>query len=172
MKTIPRPMPDEFAVDMVMKQALSGVWDGKTETVYFQNCIWYWPKYQVSINLSRDINHHLGGWWKNPQYERCWHLSIAVQTADYEKPEDHDKNTLHILQLIFQDKLKMMWSEPPYSEAGKKMHVWHYRVFCDEHWQAFKPKGEVYSTELTERGWLSSSELKDYHERETNKDRD
>lgn len=163
-------MPDDFAADMVRKQALSGFWDGRTQTQYFNNCVWYWPKYHLSINLSRDINHHLGGWWKNPQYERCWHLSIAVQTPDYGIPENHDKTTLHILKLIFGKQMKLVWSEPPFSEAGKKMNVWHYRVFCDEHWQAFKPKGEVYSTELTERGFLSHSELV-YHYEQARKDK-
>jgi hypothetical protein len=37
--------------------------------------------------------------------------------------------------------------------------VRHWRVFCDIIWQAIMPRGEVYSRELTERGWQSWSDL-------------
>jgi hypothetical protein len=37
--------------------------------------------------------------------------------------------------------------------------VWHYRLFADPSWAAIVPRGEVYSTELTEAGYLSFSEL-------------
>lgn len=65
-----------------------------------------------------------------------------------------------MLTYFFGDSQKMIWVEPPYSDDGKRMGVWHYRLFCDEHWQTIKPRGEVYNTHFTERGWKSFSELK------------
>lgn len=37
--------------------------------------------------------------------------------------------------------------------------VYHYRLFCDEAWKPIMPRGEVYSTQFTERGWKSFSDL-------------
>lgn len=54
---------------------------------------------------------------------------------------------------------RLLWCEPPYSEEGKKAGVYHYRLFCDENWQPIFPRGEVYSTQFTEMGWKSFSEL-------------
>lgn len=70
-----------------------------------------------------------------------------------------DKKALsEILKLLFNSYQHLLWVEPPYSDEGKKMEVWHYRLFCDEHWQPIKPRGEVYNTQFTERGWKSFSE--------------
>lgn len=86
---------------------------------------------------SRDVGHHTSGWFKNPDYERCRHLSISY-----------------------------LWTEPPFTEQGKRDGVWHFRVFCDQGWQPLMPRGEVYSRELTERGWRSFSEVRELRARE------
>lgn len=95
----------------------------------------------------------LSGWWKNPEYERCYHLSI-----DYPGGMIF-KKTEWLLNALFGSNRKLMWCEPPYSEHGKKLGVYHYRLFCDEEWKPIMPRGEVYSTQFTERGWKSFSEL-------------
>jgi len=59
----------------------------------------------------------------------------------------------------FCDDRRLLWIEPPYSPEGRRSDVHHYRLFCDEHWQPIKPRGEVYSTDFTEKGWKSFSEL-------------
>jgi hypothetical protein len=80
-------------------------------------------------------------------------LSIAF-------PGGKKKRTLEdVLKYLFGKHTNLLWVEPPYSEVGKSKDVWHYRLFCDEHWQPVKPRGEVYSTQFTERGWKSFSEL-------------
>ena len=157
-------MPDDYAADMMRKRALTGLWDGKTQTPYFAGCRWYWPKYEVSVILTRDVNHHLGGWWKNPQYEQCWPLSLANQSESGQPGAKNESNTLKILKAVFADEIKNIWSEPPFTEQGKRFEIWHYRLFCDMAWIPFKPKGEVYSTELTERGFLTYSELQNHYE--------
>src|SRR5262249_14385874 len=52
------------------------------------------------------------------------------------------------------------------TEHGRKLDVWHYRLFCDPGWQPIKPRGEVYSRELTEAGWKSYSDLSEEHRKE------
>jgi len=165
MTTINPQLPDENAVGWIKSAANHGVWEGKEHTAYFMTCSWYWPKYECTIIFTRDINHHHGGWWKNPQYEQCYHLSICFQGPDGVGAKDL-KLTLKVLDLLFGKDATKVWSEPPYGDEGKRKDIWHYRLFCDKNWEPFVPKGEVYSTELTERGWLSHSEIKYQMEQE------
>lgn len=112
-----------------------------------------------------DIGHHASGWWKNPEYERCWHLSLSFRdplTGEL-APKD-PKGTDRWLEAFYGDDRRFVWAEPPYSAEGKTHGVWHYRVFCDAGWRPIVPRGEVYNTELTEAGWLSFSELQSVHE--------
>lgn len=68
-------------------------------------------------------------------------------------------DTARWARLFFGEDLKKAWFEPPHSVEGKRCDVLHVRLFCDNNWQPIKPRGEVYSTELTEVGWKSFSEL-------------
>lgn len=132
--------------------AIQGTWNGKDYTPYFEMCRWQFPKYDCTMIFTRDVGYHSGGWWKNPMYERCWHLSISYR--------DTTKATINkIINNLFGEYKKLIWVESPYTETGKKLNVWHYRVFCDENWVPILPKGEVYSTQFTELGWKSFSEL-------------
>lgn len=125
-------------------------WNGRGDVP--DSCRWLLERYPCTIVYTREEGYHSGGWWKNPDYERCYHLSIAFAGGK-------DKKALsEILKLLFNSYQHLLWVEPPYSDEGKKMEVWHYRLFCDEHWQPIKPRGEVYNTQFTERGWKSFSE--------------
>ncbi|MGP0075590.1 MAG: hypothetical protein ACLPWF_27050 [Bryobacteraceae bacterium] len=116
--------------------------------------------------FSRDAGHHSSGWWKNPDYERCWHLSMSFLEPLTGKPRDKDvKLTNRWLEAFYGENRRYVWSESPYSPDGKARNVWHYRVFCDPAWQPIVPRGEVYSRELTEAGWLSFSDLQGEHSR-------
>lgn len=119
------------------------------------SCIWLLEKYPATVIYTRDVGHHTSGWWKNPDYERCWHLSISFRSGTEKKALNE------IIQNLFAPNEKWIWIEPPFSETGKSLNVWHYRLFCDEHWQPIKPRGEVYNTEFTERGWKSFSEVQE-----------
>jgi hypothetical protein len=114
--------------------------------------------------FSRDTGHHSSGWWKNPDYERCWHLSVSFHDplTGATAPKDI-KLTDQWIKAFYGDDKRYVWSEPPYSDHGRAAGVWHYRVFCDPGWQPIVPRGEVYSRELTEAGWLSFSELQSEH---------
>ena len=145
-----------FIHDACMKirnSAEKGIWDGRSYTSYFLSCQWQLLANDCTIIYTKELGYHSGGWWKNPDYERCYHLSIAF-------PGGKDAVTLgKILDQLFGKDSKLLWIEPPYSPEGKAKDVWHYRLFCDEHWRPIKPRGEVYSTQFTERGWKSFSEL-------------
>jgi hypothetical protein len=111
--------------------------------------------------FSLDTGYHTSGWWKNPDYDTCWHLSISYQDMESGDlgPQDH-KTSWRIIRAFFEANYKLVWSEPPYSKEGKEHDVWHYRLFIDRATGlALFPRGEVYSRELTEAGWKSFSEV-------------
>lgn len=130
-----------------------GIWDGRDYTPYFENCRWLLEAYPATIIYTKEYGYHTGGWWKNPDYEFAFHLSISFRSGTEKKALSQ------IITYLFGPHEKLIWVEPPYSEKGKSLDVWHYRLFCDEHWQPIKPRGEVYNSHFTERGWKSFSEL-------------
>jgi len=126
---------------------------GAQRPLILRNVDGSWNDMNVLWSLRVDIGYHTSGWWKNPDYERCYHLSISFPGGR------NNKKLEHILNKFFGNNKRLLWCEPPYSEEGKKAGVYHYRLFCDENWQPIFPRGEVYSTQFTEMGWKSFSEL-------------
>lgn len=153
MKTISFNATDSHIFPRIANTAKSGVFDGSTITPYFESCRWFVERYDCIIILTRDVGYHSSGWWRNPDYERCYHLSISFLNGRCINKLEH------ILTRFFGNNRRLLWCEPPYSKPGKQNEIYHYRLFCDEHWQPVKPKGEVYSTLFTELGWKSYSEL-------------
>lgn len=153
METIIRVEFIAGALRKIKYRANSGLWNGRDMTAYFESCRWWIEAYECSVIFTRDIYHHTSGWWKNPDYERCWHLSISFR-AGKSKPALEK-----ILDGLFGADKKLLWIEPPHSPEGKANDVWHYRLFADQFWQPMKPRGEVYNTDFTEAGYKSYSEL-------------
>lgn len=153
MKTIYRNASDSESFQRIRKTANHGVFDGRHITPYFEECRWWLERFDCLIIFTRDVGHHTSGWWKNPDYERCYHLSISFPGGRNRKKEEY------VLQKLFRSNCRLLWCEPPYSIEGKKAEVYHYRLFCDENWEAIKPRGEVYNTQFTELGWKSFSEI-------------
>lgn len=145
------------ALQKVKKQAWVGVFNGIAESIYNQVYLmesrWWIEELECLICFTRDTGHHSSGWWKNPDYERCYHLSISFPGGRNQKAIER------LLDGLYGEHKRWAWVEPPYSDKGKAKEVWHYRLFCDEHWQPIKPRGEVYSKEFTEAGWKSYSEV-------------
>lgn len=154
MRTILRNESEADTFGRMTKVARSGVFDGlSADDPYLQNCRWWLERYECIAILTRDIGYHSSGWWKNPDYERCYHLSVSF-------PGGMKRRHLeHILKKLFGYDRRLLWCEPPYSEAGRQVGVWHYRLFCDIDWKPIQPRGEVYTREFTEAGWKSFSEL-------------
>ena len=110
--------------------------------------------------FTREEGYHSGGWWKNPDYERCFHLSLSFCDPETGvRAPFNSKLADDWIDLFFGDNKRLLWVEPPYSPEGKHAAVFHYRLFCNPAWQPMKPRGEVYNTHFTEAGWKSWSDL-------------
>lgn len=141
-------------VSRLFNVARKGTFDGTPETTpYMEMCRWFIERIGAIVIMTRDAGYHTSGWWKNPDYERCYHVSISYPTGT------NFRKTEWLLYALFGNERKKMWCEPPYSKEGKSAEVYHYRLFCDENWKPIMPRGEVYTREFTEKGWKSFSEI-------------
>jgi len=153
MKQLNYNLLDSDIFKRIISAAKIGIFYGQEASPYLDQCRWFIERYGCIIIFTRDEGYHSGGWWKNPDYERCFHLSISF-------PGGKNKSALNkIIDGLFGWHKKLTWIESPYSKEGKESEVWHYRLFCDSNWQPIKPRNEVYSTQFTDIGWKSFSEL-------------
>lgn len=115
----------------------------------------------VHLLASRDVGHHTSGWWKNPDYERCEHLSLSMWDAAKDRtPIPFDAWIAErIVEWFFRPASRLVWMESPTTDGGKAVGAHHYRVFCDDRWQPILPRGEVYTREFTAAGWQSWSDV-------------
>lgn len=118
--------------------------------------------------FTLDTGMHTCGWWKNPDYERCFHLSLSFLDPEAGIPAPHNHKVaarvVHGMYGVFRH---LVWTEPPYDKAGKDTDTWHYRVFVDVATGIpILPRGEVYTRELTEAGWKSFSEVQAIEKRQ------
>lgn len=112
------------------------------------------------LMLTRDMGMHSSGWWKNPDYERCLHLSLSYRDPKTCKPIERDRKQSRLwIEAVFGPLQTLIWTEPPAFAEGKANDVWHYRVFFSEDWAVpILPRKEVYSKDYTPAGWLSWSD--------------
>ena len=147
-------------VRTMRKAAMSGTWEGRSMTGYFKRCRHVLYDLGMIALFTRDTGHHTSGWWKNPDYERCFHLSLSFRDPETGEPAPRNKPlTGLMLDGVYSHDKRLIWCEPPYSDDGKARDTWHYRLFCDDHWRPIMPRGEVYGHDLTEAGWKSFSEV-------------
>lgn len=161
----------EDVAKKMWRQAWRGTWDGRNvrtandyrsryEKPYFDRCIGKHEPTGTILIFTRDEGMHTSGWWKNPDFERCFHLSVSFRDPEtgLSRPRDVQLSKDWV-EAFYHDDRRLIWAEPPYSPEGKGSEVWHYRVFADANWQPFLPRKEVYSKDFTEIGWLSFSDL-------------
>lgn len=119
------------------------------------------PELTATVLFTRDAGMHSSGWWKNPDYERCEHLSLAFYYPPHlPRPHRHDLARLWCLAFFGADRVRYLWVEPPFSAQGRERDVYHYRLFMAPDWRLpVLPRGEVYSKQFTELGWKSFSDL-------------
>lgn len=118
---------------------------------------------------TRETGYHSSGWWKNPDYERCLHLSVCFRDPASGAFVDFDKKrAAEWVHHIFGATSNLVWVEGPAGPEGKKCGTHHYRVFYgDPQFTApILPRGEVYTREFTEVGWRSWSDVADDLKRE------
>jgi hypothetical protein len=147
--------------------ALLGVFDGR-ETPraqgYLKMCRRVHMETQTVVLFTRDTGMHSSGWMKNPDYERCFHLSLSPAPSHLILPSHIkaklDKKTIAAwVKVFFGDNQRYLWAESPKSDKGIALGVIHWRLFCNESWEPILPRGEVYSTEFTELGWRTASQV-------------
>lgn len=158
----------EALVPFAKLRAQRGEYDGRVTpgNMFLMGLCTHWycvPGASIAVIYTRDIGHHTCGWWKNPLYERCLHLSLSYRDPRTGETMPHQRQrSQEIATAFFGDDVRRAWIEGPASDEGKANGVWHYRVFCDPAWQPITPTGEVYSRDLTEAGWKSFSEIHGY----------
>lgn len=166
MRTFPNDWHIPGMAKWLLAQASLGVMDmnngSRANQVYSLRCRGWHAASGVSVLLTRDTGHHSCGWWKNPDYERCIHLSLSFRDPETFTPRERDQDvSAEWVAAVFPGMTNLVWAEPPYSDVGKQGDIWHYRVFFADH--AFRipilPRGEVYSKEFTEAGWKSWSDV-------------
>lgn len=150
------------------RRAKHGLWDGRVTPEgrrYMRHCTLDDESTATRLIFTRDTGHHSSGWLKNPDYERCFHLSTSprpglIVTLGDRQLADPDRQTMaRWVRAFYGEAERHVWAESPKSPEGRRLGVWHWRVFCDEHWQPITPRGEVYSLEFTEVGWRSASQV-------------
>lgn len=119
------------------------------------------PELTTRLMLSKDRMHHSVGWWRNAEYEYCWHLSMSAWSklivgqapGDTGSPEDVPaEEERYWAHAFFPQSFGKLWHEPGgtdprYSAEEKRWfaHVVHLRLFLDpETFEPFIPTGEVY----------------------------
>lgn len=150
-------------VAFARQRAMLRPYDGREDMALMRHCAHLYainPRVSASLIYTRDVGHHLNGWWKNPDYERCMHLSISFCENPTDKPVPFMRPEAEkIARAFFGADVAKLWVEPPVSDKGIARGVHHYRLFCDAAWTPILPHGEVYSRENTPPGWQSFSEL-------------
>lgn len=108
------------------------------------------PGLTISLIASHDQGTHASGWWRNSDYDRCWHLSLVAMAdgayADLPRPDLDAWG-----RAIFGQHLAKAWIEPPaskldaYRHAPASAYTTHIRVFLDRNGRPIQPEGEVYT---------------------------
>jgi hypothetical protein len=174
----------EIVIAAIRRTASYGVTHGRDDTpeerAYYRRCTHFHAHSGSLIMFTRDAGHHSSGWMKNPDYERCLHVSLSFRIPMPNWPVDRlvgvefAKNFFGYVELwqfnstladqwvqaiLGHDAAKLSWHEGPFSQQGKEAGVQHWRVFCDRSWSPIHPRGEVYNKEFAEKGWKSYSDL-------------
>jgi hypothetical protein len=112
------------------------------------------------LTYTHDEGYHTSGWWKNPDYERCLHLSLSFHDPETGKPAPGGyRFTNEWLDVFFGESRRLLWCEPLALPEEGSFEVWHYRLFCDASWNPMPPEREAPTAEFAARGWKRWPEL-------------
>ena len=150
----------EQLAQSMRQYAAMGLFDGQRATPYYDGARRFHLESGTVLLFTRDTGHHTSGWWKNPDYERCFHLSLSFWE---DIKEGKSRPYEHLLayawaKAFYGDWTRYIWEEGSHYRRSHDPEVRHYRVFCDPAWQPIIPRGEVYTREFIEAGWKSWSD--------------
>ena len=154
---------DRWARLAKIRARVSGCYNGiPAQTGHvLEACKWFLTSWDALAIVTRDEGAHTGGWWKNPDYERCLHLSLSFWDAETGLARGLDrKGTAAIVGAVFGKDCRLLWTESPKSDVGIRSGVWHYRLFMNGSWTEPKlPRKEVYTRDFIPSGWKSWSDV-------------
>ncbi|MDO9016633.1 MAG: hypothetical protein Q8S73_41165 [Deltaproteobacteria bacterium] len=152
--------------------AFTGLFFGREDAVagaYMARCRVADVATGAVLLFTRDSGMHTSGWFKNPDYDRCLHLSLSplanatalvdARGEPLRTPDLGRETTERWVRAFYGDCMGAVWAESPKTDHGRRQGVWHWRVFCDARWQPIVPRGEVYSMDFTDLGWRSASQV-------------
>lgn len=144
------------------QHAETGLFTGQNElSLYFRLANRIHPETGTSLLFTRDKGMHDCGWFKNPDYNQCYHLSISFwdfSVLPDGTPIPYDFQIARTwIKAFYGAWSRYIWEESPFS-TNLRSEVRHYRVMTDPTWQPIIPRGEVYSRDFTEKGWKSWSD--------------
>lgn len=136
--------------------ALSHPWDGRSFTSERSRfLVGSLTDLQLRLSLILTFDHgaHASGWWRNSEYETCWHLSMCAitRTNPVEFAEVPTIERRAWAFALFGEDATKCWNEPPagardrYRTAPQSRHTWHTRLFVDQAGRPIVPTGEVYT---------------------------
>lgn len=112
------------------------------------------PDVGISLLVTLDQGYHASGWWRNSEYDQCWHASLVCMDATTNPPSFTDpivNVTRAWTQVLFGAQMRHAWIEPPaspldvYRNARASQYTTHVRIFIDRKTRLpITPKGEVY----------------------------
>lgn len=150
------PVPGEVLVldwcaiaDAMWGHARSGVSTnaaGDLDTAYLRRCSRRVGS--TTLVFTRDETGPGRSRFECPALRRSWHLSTECRD-----PVERDA----WLRTFFGDHRHRLWVTGPTTAAGRAFDVWHWRLFCDEHWEPAVFDREP--AELRAAGYLAASEV-------------
>lgn len=135
------------------KRALRSPWTG--QQLVSRQHVWDTdaltePGRPTRVMLTWDKGHHSSGWWRNSDYEFCFHLSVSHPTqlmgADLRPEAPSDAEVRAWARAAFGEHVTKTWTEPPASalDPYRMSGVAHVRLFTDAEGHPIQPEGEVY----------------------------
>jgi hypothetical protein len=111
---------------------------------------------RTNLLLTFDVGYHASGWWRNADYNACWHLSLSWPSPGRPAPAYEEMPRAELdywARVFFGDFARWLWHEPGGAkQPGRSLperlpykHIEHLRLFVDEPtMQPIFPRGEVY----------------------------
>lgn len=103
------------------------------------------PGRLTSLLLTFDVGYHACGWWKNSDYDRCWHLSLTHPAGQHLETPD-EREVFAWAERLWREHASKAWIEGAASslDVYRLPNVVHARLFVGAHDEPIIPEGEVY----------------------------